>query len=60
MVTYTDFQYFLPAEEVCDINIFIIKENPLYWEGELGQNLMTRTMGIGHQEFEHIKIEIGS
>ena len=40
--------------------ICILKENPLYWEGELGENLMARTVEIGYQEFEHVKIEIRS
>jgi len=45
---------------VCGKNICVIKENPLYWERELGKNLMARTVGIGHQGFEHVKIDIRS
>lgn len=28
--------------------IYILKGNPLYWEGELGENFMARAVEIGH------------
>lgn len=28
--------------------IYILKGNPLYWEGELGENFMVRVVEIGH------------